>query len=275
MNETVDKCCPSSYDCTASTRAPCTRWARTCPWTAPDLTHPGVTVCRIKCVIILTILPLTHPGVTVCRRAKIECSIVECPSLFSPPKPGCRNLFSIDECCEVDQECHPIVPPSEVVSPEANATIRPADCVSEGLHYFLGDKILFGSAPCQYCVCTKEFTGAFGPGCTKVDCGMEYRNRHYLRLGCIPLYLSASCCNVDWICPGSPQIILDADMKATGAETPSTHGKFGDLAGPVGSSLTTYDCHISCTCATPPEFTCVRYPTCEVALQAQKAGYIP
>lgn len=268
-DEAVNKCCPASYDCK-------TEDERNVPMTScvyKNVTYEiGDTVpvdgpCRRGCIC--------RASVDTTEPAKIECAIVQCPSQFSPPKPGCRPLYDIDECCEVAEECSDvIVPASEVVENE-NTTIREADCFSEGFEYYLGDKILFGATPCQFCICTKEFSGAFGPNCTRVNCGMNYRDRLFLRNGCTPLYLQGSCCNVDWICPGSAQVINDPEMVAKGDETPATHCTLGDVVAPRGTALKTYNCHVNCQCSTPPEFTCVQYPTCELALEAQKTGTAP
>uniref|UniRef100_A0A6A7FMY8 Kielin/chordin-like protein n=1 Tax=Hirondellea gigas TaxID=1518452 RepID=A0A6A7FMY8_9CRUS len=265
MDEQVDKCCPSSYTCRSEEAmgVPLTScfYGNVTYEVGQDVPVKGP--CRRGCQCRAS-LDKQHP-------AKIECAIVECPSKFSPLKPGCRSKFSVEECCEVEQECNDLVSNDEVVTNE-NVTLRSADCFSEGFEYYLGDKIFFGKAPCQYCVCSEEFTGSSGPSCTKMDCAMEYRDREYLVSGCIPLYRDGTCCPTDWICPDSPQIISDPDMVAKGDETASTHCTIGKTVAPRGTALKTYDCHVNCACSTPPDFTCVQYATCEIALSALKAG---
>jgi len=264
MDLEVDPCCPARYECISEE-------ARNIPITSclyggvvyevgQDI--PVVGPCRRGCQCKKSLDP-EEP-------AKIECAVVECQSAIEGGlKPGCRGLYSNDECCEVELECSDIITEDEVVN--ANISIRSGDCFAEGLEYFLGDKIFFVNAPCEQCICTPEFSGSDGPGCVTIDCGLEYRDRHYLREGCTPLYLNGTCCPTDWICPGSPKLIYDESKVATEKVDATKSCSLGEVTAPRGDFLRMYDCHVSCQCVTPPDFTCVQYTSCPLAVAAQNA----
>ncbi|MPC88662.1 hypothetical protein E2C01_083578 [Portunus trituberculatus] len=35
--------------------------------------------------------------------------------------------------------------------------------------------MFFDDHPCQSCICGPGFTGPNGPGCSRIDCGLEFR----------------------------------------------------------------------------------------------------
>lgn len=47
------------------------------------------------------------------------------------------------------------------------------------------------------------------------------------------------------------------------------------VVAPLGESLKMYDCHVGCQCVTPPDFTCVRYASCPLAIMALNAQKTP
>lgn len=222
--------------------------------------------------------------------ATLECAQVECPSLFNPVEPGCRLKYSIDSCCEEDIECVDVSPQtirdadatdadttkatSTPTATASNATTV-VKCESNGKEYLEGDKIDFDDDSCRYCVCTKNYTGVFGPGCKTIDCSMEYRGRRELRKGCTPLYFATRCCNIDWICPDSTKIKPTEEQLTRTDGSISTHCTLGNATVARGEELATNDCELRCVCSTPPDFTCVQYINCDDAATAKKSGVLP
>lgn len=273
FDDAISECCPASFTCKTETERGIT--SDVCVY--ENTTYPiGESVpvanpCEASC--------FCQEGFPEGSPAKVECAQVECPSLFNAPKQGCRLLYNIESCCEVSDECTEVV--EEIPSEEGQtaapdiATPRNADCEAEGKTYLLGDKIYFDAEPCQYCICTANFTDAFGANCTSVNCGMDYRSRQELSDGCTPIYFSGSCCNIDWICPNSTRVKPEPDQMATEEVDSATTCSLGDIAAPRGAQLATDNCNLNCVCNTPPDFTCVQYSSCTDAEAALKAGKLP
>lgn len=267
-DKTINPCCPVSFDCPA---------AETYSNTATTCNYKGTTYnvgdsvpvegpCRTSCSCWA---PLSDK-----HMAEIVCSQVECPISNVDVPPGCRLLYNETQCCAVGTECDEVVPTMEVVA-DQNVTYRTPDCSWGGINYFEGDLIATPNDPCQHCVCNKDFTDAYGSGCVQVDCGLDYKFSEYLNAGCVPLYSVGLCCPTDWVCPDGRFVVKVPD------ETPAEEGAaqpeglrctLGDISAPALASVPTYSCAVNCVCLTPPEFTCITYPTCEDAVQALRAG---
>jgi len=272
------ECCPSHWTCETHEQRGLS--PTSCVYDKTYQLGEAVPVgglCRRGCQCRKGLLPADP--------AHIECANVECPETYLNLRPGCRPTFSHDTCCATGYNCLNVTPPV-VNTTDVNGTVtgnitvpsllptviieEPA-CFADGREYLLGQKVFFHSHACQMCICTEDFVGPFGPNCTTLDCGIAHRNQEHLRLGCTPLYIQGSCCPADWICPGHPAIIPNNKLIATGKEDPTTHCTLGDWAAPKGGFLNMYDCNVSCKCLTPPSFTCVRYPTCPMAVNAESA----
>lgn len=64
---------------------------------------------------------------------------------------------------------------------------RAVGCSWGNKTYQIGDKMYFDDFQCQSCVCTPEFTSPTGPGCSKIDCGFEFRlvESHWISVCCL------------------------------------------------------------------------------------------
>ncbi|XP_018024012.1 kielin/chordin-like protein [Hyalella azteca] len=280
FDDTVSLCCPASFNC--STGPAVVREDEGCPYRgkvyAVGETVPVTNPCDAGCYC--------RPG-TDGQLPKVECAVVECPSLFNPRKPFCRNLYNSELCCEVGEECTtpelPVdkepatatgaettpAPEGTTTQAKPEANIRStASCTAEDKEYKLGDKIYFTNESCQTCVCTENYTDAFGPNCTTIDCGMDYRYAQQLRDGCTPIYFRNRCCSIDWICPNSERVKPLADQPTESEATTGSHCKLGDIVVPRNASAPTDNCNLNCLCVTPPDLTCVQYPDCDEAAKA-------
>ncbi|KAF2364755.1 VWFC domain [Trinorchestia longiramus] len=274
FDDAVSRCCPASFKC------------------SPEVLRADQSSCSYKgkTYAIGEDVPIQDPcqAGCFCREGvdgipTVECAQVECPSLFNPPQPGCRNLYNIEQCCEVDKQCGdlltPVAPEQEVAATtpaqetgaETEGGPRTSTCLSEGKEYQLGDKIYFDEEPCQYCVCTDNFTDAFGANCTSIDCGMDYRYAQELQDGCTPVYFRGGCCSIEWICPNSDRVKPLPKPPQPSEESSPAQCRLGDIIAPRGESLPTDNCNLNCVCSTPPDFTCVQYTSCDEAAAALKA----
>lgn len=295
----ADNCCNSHWTCGTLEERGLTE--TTCVYDLKTYqvgeTVPVRGLCRRGCVCERALQP-NQP-------ARIECATVECPETYNNDlEPGCRPTYSHDSCCATGMYCGEDLgkphnatvvtpqPEASTAAPVASTTLPSAvlngtrnahlgvafeepACFAEGVEYFKGQKIFFVAQPCRMCTCTDEFSGPFGPNCTTLHCGLQYRNQDQLRMGCTPLYVEGSCCPADWVCPGSPYVIPNDKHEVTGKESNTTHCSLGTWAALKGDALRMYDCHVSCLCLTPPYFTCVRYHTCTGAIAAQNGMYAP
>nr|XP_027222420.1 kielin/chordin-like protein isoform X3 [Penaeus vannamei] len=202
---------------------------------------------------------------------QIHCANIECPSLFRPPRPGCRLLFSPDQCCSTDEECRdPAAPP--------DLETRAVGCSWGNKTYQIGDKMYFDDFQCQSCVCTPEFTSPTGPGCSKIDCGFEFRYTSRLADGCVPIFFEDKCCSIDWLCPGDSRITpTDAvqQQQRVSPQKKDDQCHLGELTISHGSKLNINNCRIDCRCTTPPELTCVQYRSCELAAEVTQPKDCP
>ncbi|XP_042890911.1 kielin/chordin-like protein [Penaeus japonicus] len=255
-------CCPTSFSCPASDAV------------IPDPTKcyyrgvfyedgeevPVDDVCSASCHCIARSTP-----------AQINCANIECPSLFRPPRPGCRLLYSPDQCCSTDEECQdPTTPP--------DLQTRAVGCSWGNKTYQIGDKMYFNDLPCQSCVCTSEFTSPTGPGCSKIDCGFEFRYTSRIAEGCVPIFFEEKCCPIDWMCPGDSRItppVVQQQQQRVSAQKEEDQCHLGELAVSRGSKLNIDNCRLECRCITPPEITCVQYRSCELAEESTQPKDCP
>lgn len=124
----------------------------------------------------------------------------------------------------------------------------------------------FDDHPCQKCICSGNFVDPFGPGCSKIGCGLDFRYTTRYEQGCVPIYFEDGCCPVDWLCPDdsriAPEELPQADTDQAEDHRPD-QCHLGSMSFEVGKSLKLSNCRIDCRCVTPPEFTCVQYRSCE------------
>ncbi|XP_037802320.1 kielin/chordin-like protein isoform X2 [Penaeus monodon] len=255
-------CCPTSFSCPLSDSV------------IPDPTKcyyrgifyedgenvPVEEVCSASCRCLASSSP-----------AQINCANIECPSLFRPPRPGCRRLYSPDQCCSVDEECQDSAAPPGLET-------RAAGCSWGNKTYQIGDKMYFDDFPCQSCVCTPEFTSPTGPGCSKVDCGFEFRYTSRLADGCVPIFFEEKCCPIDWMCPGDSRITPPDAQQQQQRVSPQKKDEqchLGELSISQGSKLNINNCRLDCRCTTPPELTCVQYRSCELAAESTQPKDCP
>ncbi|XP_018007214.1 kielin/chordin-like protein isoform X2 [Hyalella azteca] len=185
--------------------------------------------------------------------AELICVSVECPSLFQAPDPFCRQLFRLDQCCSYDKECVSPVPGAMEPPPRTDGVT----CSSEGRTYQEGDKMYFDTAPCQRCVCARNYTSPYGDNCTPVDCGYDTRSVKRIRSGCVPLYYKERCCPITYICLGDKRIASDQSQANPDGVTEDVC-EFGGVIVARGRQLATTETKIKCTCQTPPSVTCVQ-----------------
>ncbi|ROT73970.1 pacifastin light chain precursor [Penaeus vannamei] len=206
---------------------------------------------------------------------QIHCANIECPSLFRPPRPGCRLLFSPDQCCSTDEECRmyfldPAAPP--------DLETRAVGCSWGNKTYQIGDKMYFDDFQCQSCVCTPEFTSPTGPGCSKIDCGFEFRYTSRLADGCVPIFFEdkfvpLTGCVLETV--ASHQLMQYSSNKEFHHRKKDDQCHLGELTISHGSKLNINNCRIDCRCTTPPELTCVQYRSCELAAEVTQPKDCP
>jgi len=172
--------------------------------------------------------------------AYIECAEVDCPD-WEPRNKSCYMGRKPDECCPVEM-C-----PNEKESRKV--------CKYNGKEYKIGQYIQT-SKPCKRCICTEEWTGENGPGCSEVDClvGM-YAPK--IRKGCLPIYIENGCCLTEMYCDG-----LNGATSVTPADEDTDNycqyrGRYYEKGSTAYLETDKYRC-IECTCSTPPDFTCLR-----------------
>lgn len=263
----LNPCCPVSYKCpdaSAYTNTPTTCLLKGVTYNIGDVV-PVAGPCRKECTCQASLLD-TYPAEVVCHNT-------ECPTSHFDVKAGCRLLFDVDQCCAVGVECsEQILSPAEVIA--ENATLRQPDCTAQGRNFFKGDVMPILTAPCQHCVCTEGYDNtAYGPGCTTIDCGIDYKFAERLKSGCVPLYSVSACCPTDWVCPGG-NIMVNIPNPAF-ANVTENYCEMGAIRAPAGMSVATSSCSVNCVCSMPPDFTCVAYPSCEMALSSLHVGILP
>jgi len=263
----LNPCCPVSYKCpeaSAYTNTPTTCVLKGVTYNIGDVV-PVTGPCRKQCTCTASLLD-TYP-------AEIVCQNTECPTSNFDVKPGCRLLFDVNQCCAVGVECSEVLLSTAEVIKE-NATLREPDCSVQGRNFFKGDVMPVPTAPCQHCVCTEGYDNtAYGPGCTTIDCGLDYKFSERMKAGCVPLYSLNVCCPTDWVCPGG-SVIVNIPNPAFENVT-SNYCEMGNIRAPAGMSVATSSCAVNCVCSMPPDFTCVAYPSCELALQRLHLGILP
>ncbi|KAK8392656.1 hypothetical protein O3P69_014824 [Scylla paramamosain] len=249
---TEDACCPTSFQCPSASESgkdPSKCHYRGVSYSVGDAV-PVDDPCSASCTCALPHDPSSLP--------EVNCANVECPELFRPPRPGCRPLYRADTCCAYDYEC---------ADPDSPAPVPRADvCPWQNKTYEVGSKMYFDNYPCQSCICGPGFTGPNGPGCSRIDCGLEFRYTHEINRGCTPIFFESRCCPIGWMCPDDSRIDSDQQQEQqqqAGSTDESAVCHLGDTRLTVGQVLGLTDCKIECRCVTPPELTCVQYRSCE------------
>lgn len=65
-------------------------------------------------------------------------------------------------------------------------------CDYNGKQYKIG-QIIQNENPCETCVCTEDWDGKQGSGCSKVNC-LTGLYAQQIRQGCLPVYGKKTCC---------------------------------------------------------------------------------
>ncbi|KAK7074374.1 hypothetical protein SK128_004623, partial [Halocaridina rubra] len=208
--------------------------------------------CSASCVCVRSSTPT--------GTAEINCATIECPSLFRPNPPGCRSLYRAGECCSYDTEC---------ADPQNPAAIRsPPVCSWKDKNYLEGDKMYFDEHPCQKCICSRNFTDPFGSGCSRIDCGLDFRYTSRYEQGSVPIYFENRCCPIDWLSPGDRRIV-ESELPYEEANGTENQCHLGSKSFNVATKLELTNRRIDCRCLTPPELTCVQYRSEEAASEHQ------
>jgi len=161
--------------------------------------------------------------------------------------PGCVPLFkSHDPCCPSDYYCRNELTQTEGKNAKTGTGLT---CEVNGRTYVEGQLIISEDNPCMECLCDGNYTGPNDTdSCTKIDhCFMV--GREEMRRGCIPIYYQGGCCPIEWHCPQRTPVPTEGNV--TGMCV------FDGRSYPVGSGLDIGQQCVNCTCATPPDFTCV------------------
>lgn len=197
------------------------------------------------------------------RDGKLDCLIVECPSLFRGPEPGCRPLYRPGECCNYGEDCSERDSLQSEISQTsddaATTTIAPAGhtCEADGKSYLEGDRMFFKQHQCQTCVCGADYIGPYGPGCRALNCGYDFRYIDRIARGCVPVFYKQRCCPISFICPGDSQIAEDQNGSNPDGASDNVCS-FADTVVAIGHQLATKEAKVTCTCNTPPDITCVQ-----------------
>ncbi|XP_035212740.1 kielin/chordin-like protein isoform X2 [Stegodyphus dumicola] len=180
------------------------------------------------------------------KRAAINCIPVECPTTFGKPlNHNCYEVYEKDKCCSTSTICD-------------EAMNRTETCKYRGKTYFFGQNIYSDEDPCKTCICSEEWAGINGPSCYNYGCIHLEEDLKQLQEGCIPIYHEATCCPIEIYCgrdfePTTVPLASNADIKSgKSCEFQGFHYKLGqtlDINHPTNC--------VTCTCSTPPDFTCI------------------
>ncbi|KAG8191145.1 hypothetical protein JTE90_016658 [Oedothorax gibbosus] len=173
------------------------------------------------------------------RGAEIECADTDCPD-WEPKDKSCYMGYKLGACC-----------PTEMC-PSGDGD-QQKTCNYNGKSYKIG-QIIRTENPCESCVCSEDWTGSQGKGCSKVNC-LTGLYASEIRRGCLPVYRKNTCCAIDIHCGSVQGSSPVTNPSKNTDELCHYQEKFYEKGSKV---YPTKDSGVECTCSVPPDFTCLR-----------------